>query len=126
MTMLNALMLALAAAAMATSQATPPSFACRPHALDKAQRQRQQTLLDTVRRRVTSKQDLPNGIGLTFPAEDALFRELAEWVSLERRCCPFLEFALEWKQDDRMSVRLTGQPGIKEAITAEMGISIDR
>jgi hypothetical protein len=62
----------------------------------------------------------------TFPSDEALFRELAEWVGLERRCCPFLGFALEWKQDDSVSVQLTGQPGIKEAIAAEMGIAIDR
>ena len=51
--------------------------------------------------------------------------QLAEWISLERRCCPFLEFALEWKRDDSVSVRLTGEAGVKQFIAAEMGITMD-
>jgi len=33
---------------------------------------------------------------------------------------------LEWKHDDSVPVRLTGQPGVKEFIAAEMGIALDR
>ena len=125
--MLNPLILALSAAApVAAPQPAPPPIACRPNALDKAQRQRQQALLDVVRRSAVGKQELPDGLALTFPGDPAVFLQVAEWISLERRCCPFLGFAMEWKQDDTVSVRLTGQPGVKEAIAAEMGISVDR
>jgi hypothetical protein len=126
--MLNPMILALAAASRpaGTTPSVPPPIACRAHALDKAQRQRQQALLDKVRRTVLGKQDLPDGLALTFAADAGVFLELAEWVSLERRCCPFLDFALEWNREDVMSVRLTGQPGIKEFIAAEMGIAPDR
>jgi hypothetical protein len=122
--MLNPLIFALSASApVGATQATPPPFACRANALDKAQRERQQALLATVRRSALGTLDLPDGLALGFPADAAVFLQLAEWISLERRCCPFLEFALEWKQDDTVSVRLTGQPGVKEAIAAEMGLS---
>ena len=125
--MLNPLILALSASALvATTQSAPPPFACRANALDKAQRQRQQALLDTVRRIALGKRDLPEGLALSFPGDAAVFLQLAEWISLERRCCPFLDFALEWKQDDGVTVRLTGQPGVKEFIAAEMGIEAGR
>lgn len=125
--MLNPLILALSVSAPgAAPQPAARPMACRPNALDKPQRQRQQALLATVTRRVVAKHGLPDGLSLTFPADGALFLELAEWISLERRCCPFLEFALEWKLDDSVSVRLTGQPGVKELIAAEMGIAPDR
>jgi hypothetical protein len=125
--MLNSLILALSASALAaTTQSTPPPFACRANALDKGQRQRQQALLETVRRAVLAKHELPDGLALSFPGDPAAFLQLAEWISLERRCCPFLAFALEWKQDDSVSVSLTGQPGVKEFIAAEMGIALDR
>lgn len=123
--MLKALTLALSAAAVATTQAASPPFACRANALDKAQRQRQQVLLQTARRAMVGKQELPNGLALTFPADAGIFVQLAEWISLERRCCPFLEFALEWKRDDSVSVRLTGEAGVRELIAAEMGITMD-
>jgi hypothetical protein len=121
--MLTPLTLAVATSSpMPAAAATPPPFACRANALDKAQRGRQQALLETVRRTALDKHDLPEGLELRFAADAALFVELAEWVSLERRCCPFLDFALEWKADDSVAVRLTGRPGVKELIAAEMGV----
>lgn len=56
--MLNSMILALAAGALATTQAAPPPFACRANALDKVQRQRQRALLDTVRRAALGKHEL--------------------------------------------------------------------
>ena len=117
----------VAAAAVATAQqSAPPPFACRTNALDRAQRQRQQALLDTVRRTIVAKDELPNGLALSFRGDAAAFVQLAEWISLERRCCPFLAFALEWKHDDSVTVRLTGEPGVKDFIAAEMGIALER
>jgi hypothetical protein len=71
---------------IATPDVTPPPFACQANALDMGQRRRQQALLGTVRRTALAKHDLPDGLALTFPADPALFVELAEWISLERRC----------------------------------------
>ena len=56
-------------------------------------------------------------------ADPRLFRDLAEWVGLEHQCCGFLDYALEWKRDDSVWVRLTGGPGAKEALAAEMGLA---
>lgn len=124
--MLNLLILALAAAApVATAQSAPPPFACRANALDKVQRERQQALLDALRRSVVAKEELGDGFALSFPADEVVFLQLAEWVSLERRCCPFIAFALEWRQDDSVSLRLTGRPGVKAFIAAEMGSSLE-
>ncbi len=97
--MLNPLILALSASAATptTIQSSPPPLACRANALDKAQRQ--QALLDIVRRTVLGKHDLPDGLALSFPADPTLFLQLAEWIGLERRCCPFTEFGLEWKSE---------------------------
>ena len=36
---------------------------------------------------------------------------------------PFLDFALEWKRDDSVRVKITGAPGVKEFLAAEMGIN---
>ena len=52
--------------------------------------------------------------------------EVAEWVSLERRCCGFAEFALEMRLDDTVWVKMTGKPGAKEVFAAEMGVGLTR
>lgn len=120
--MLSPLVLALSVAAPGTAPQPAPPIACQPAALDNAQRRRQQELLDEFRRRTVATRDLPDGFVLVMPPDPALFVGLAEWVSLERRCCPFLALALEWTTGDEVLVRLTGQPGVKEVIAAEMGI----
>lgn len=100
-------------------QATTP-LACRAHALDPAQRKRQQELLALMRERAQAKEALPDGYAIRLPTDAALFKDAAEWISLERLCCPFVQFALEWKQDDTIWVRLTGGPGVKEFLDVEM------
>lgn len=122
--MLNALLSMMVATVVPAGKPkdAPPPIACRANALDKRERKRQQELLNAVRSASKEIQELPQGFALRFPADPALFLQLAEWVSLERRCCPFLEFSLEWKQDDSVWVRLTGQPEAKEVVAAEMGL----
>jgi hypothetical protein len=39
--------------------------------------------LETVRRTALGRHELPDGLGLSFPADAALFVELAEWIGLE-------------------------------------------
>ena len=115
--MLPALLALIVAGA---GQPSTPPLACRVNALDKTQRRRQQELLDVMRRSALAKEELPLGYAFRLKAEAALFQQAAEWISLERLCCPFVEFTLEWKQGETVWVRLTGAPGVKEFIALEM------
>jgi hypothetical protein len=112
--------LVLAAAATTPGQPKEVPIACRPAALDKAQRQRQQELLHLVRSSAQATEELSDGYAFRLAAEPALFQQAAEWVALERRCCPFVQFGLEWRTDETVWVRLTGGPGVKEALKAEI------
>lgn len=97
-------------------------IACQLGALSPAQRQRQKSLLETARTRVLETAELADGYALRFPPDRDTVMELAEWISLEQRCCAFAEFAIEWRKDATVWVRLTGGPGAKEVLAAEMGI----
>lgn len=108
-----------------TTAADPP-IACQPKALTPAQRLRQTELLGIVRGRIQKTVELANGFAIQLPAENTTFLEAAEWVGLERRCCGFAEFALEWRIDDSVWIKLTGGPGVKEVLAAEMGIGAKR
>ena len=79
-----------------------------------------------MHRSAQAKEELPDGFAFRLAAEPALFQQAAEWISLERRCCPFVRFALESKEEDSVWVGLSGGPGVKEAIAAEMGFSRTR
>jgi hypothetical protein len=99
-----------------------PPIACHLKALDDAQRQRQKELLAIVRDKIQTIVELPHGYLLQMPNDQATFLEVAEWVSLERRCCGFASFVLEIRPDDTVWVTITGKSGAKEVLAAEMGL----
>jgi hypothetical protein len=80
-------------------------LACRLDAFDDAERRRYDTLRGQLGQRRLGIQELPDGIAVLYPGEPDLFLNVAEWITLERRCCPFLSFALEFGADPP-SIRL--------------------
>ncbi len=113
--------LLLVATVAVPAQEPETPIACRANALDKTQRKRQQELLQIVRANALLRQELPDGYAFRLSADPALFQHAAEWVTLERRCCPFLEFGLEWRKDDSVWIRLTGGSGVKQFLAATLG-----
>jgi hypothetical protein len=95
-------------------------IACRIHALDAAQRERQRELLALMRTSAQDRVDLPDGYALRLPTDARLVTQAAEWIGLERRCCPFVRFELDWGTDDRVWVRFTGGPGVKTFLAHEI------
>ena len=104
---------------------TPP-IACQLKALDAAGRARQKALLGIVQGKVQRSLELDDGFELQLPADRDTFVEVAEWVGLERLCCPFADFAIEWRGDDTVWVRVRGPEGAKEVLAAEMRLGMAR
>jgi hypothetical protein len=97
-------------------------LACRAFALDRTQRARQTELLAEVRAAVQEVRDKEDGLAFRLTADSALFQKTAEWIALERRCCPFLDFAMEWRRDETVWVTISGPAGVKAFLRAEMGL----
>ena len=84
---------------------------CRLDAFaDHLERARHQELLRRVRDAATATGDVEGGIRLSLPDDAAAFQDAAAWITLERRCCPFLAFALTWQAGDT-TLTVTGPPG---------------
>jgi hypothetical protein len=97
---------------------------CRLDALAPADRARHAALTAELRSAARWIQELPRGWALRFPEDPALSRRLVEWVALERRCCPFLEFEiLLGEKGDPVILRLTGGEGVKEILARELALS---
>ena len=61
------------------------------------------------------------GAHLIGPGAEELFLDLAEFITTERLCCPFLHFALELDPDaEEVRLRLTGSEGVKEFLSMEL------
>jgi hypothetical protein len=108
---------------MATEPDHESPLACDLTALSPQQRRRRAALAGRLKRAVRGVEELPDGYAIRFAAEESTWLAAAEFVALERRCCPFLGFALEAVRE-RGPVRLSllGREGVKEFLRAEFGL----
>jgi len=75
-----------------------------------------------VFRAVSEIRELPDGYAFRLPAESDAFLKAAEFISLEKLCCPFLGFAMEVEAEGGpVWLRLTGREGVKAFIREEVG-----
>ena len=57
-------------------------------------RERERTVLKTIKGITIDVIETENGYAFRFPSDDAAFAALNEFIVLERRCCPFLDFKM--------------------------------
>lgn len=99
----------------------PLPMACRMDAMDAAQRARHGELAGRLRRATLETRELPDGFAFRLPAAE--WSSAAEFISLERLCCPFLGFTLELAREvGPLWLRLTGQDGVKEFLKEELSL----
>jgi hypothetical protein len=84
---------------------------------EKELQERRKNVLEKMAHFLTSVQELKDGFSYQFPADDSILEDLITVISLERKCCPFLNFKLVVEaQNEFVSLELTGQEGIKEML----------
>lgn len=93
--------------------------ACRLDAFDERERARHRQLAAELLAAVSDVEELPDGYAVRFPAKPFLFLRIAQWIELERACCPFLTIRLEIERSaPAYRVRLTGPEGAKDVLRA--------
>jgi hypothetical protein len=98
-------------------------LACDLTAMTAEQRERRQVLAQRVHAAVQETRDLPDGYAFRFAADPALCLTAAEFMTLERLCCPFFAFALELEgEGGPLWLRITGREGVKQFLRAELGL----
>jgi hypothetical protein len=98
-------------------------FACNVSGISAEQRPRYTALAHKL---VSSKQEvreLADGYAFRFSVEASTIKDLAEFITFERLCCPFfdLELVVE-REGGSVWLRLRGREGVKEFIRTEFGI----
>mgnify|MGYP003577955378 CR=1 FL=1 len=92
-------------------------FACTlgPAAL----RARREGMLSERVQRAESREEIPTGYRLRFPATEGMLPDIARTVDAERHCCRFLRFSITVEADGGpIVVELTGPPGAREFVSA--------
>ena len=109
------------APASSSAEADAIPIACKLGVFTPGERARQQELREEVTKAVVGVDEVDDGYRLRFPDDPAVLSRVAEWIPLERRCCPFLSFAIDWPAGKGgPSLHLGGRPGVKEFLAAEL------
>jgi len=97
-------------------------FACDMTAIEASRRGQHIATIEELFGAVTEIKELPNGYAFRLPDEPDIFTKTANFIMLERLCCPFFGFALEIEPEGgSVWLSLTGREGVKFFIVAEVG-----
>lgn len=80
---------------------------------------RRSSVLQKLSRVVAEVKELSDGYAYRFPSNDALIMDLAQLISLERRCCEFLRFGITVEPGNGpLWLEMTGPPGTKDFLAS--------
>ena len=103
----------LVASAWVANAAEPP-IACNLKALTGAQRKQLEQIGDHVIAAITDSRELNDGYAFRIDPAKASLVEVARWLDLWRRCCPFYEFRVDYHAADAVVwLYVEGRPGVK-------------
>ena len=96
-------------------------LACDMSAIESSRREQHVATGREVLGAVTEILELPDGYAFRLPSEAHTLLKAAEFISLEKLCCPFLGFVLEVEPEGgSVWLRLTGREGVKAFIREEV------
>ena len=84
-------------------------------------RERQRTILASVRESVLDITPTADGYAYRFKSESEILMRLSTLVDLERRCCPFLTFRIVVEPQQPIRLEITGPPEAKAVIGSLFG-----
>jgi len=95
-----------------------PILACNIQAIGAAERPRYRELVSRLRSAILDREELADGYGYSLDSANITPLEVAEWIALERLCCPFLNFEL-----DACRLTMRGPEGTKAVLREEFPVS---
>jgi hypothetical protein len=104
----------------AQDRTAPPVFACNLKAISTTERPRYNDLVKRLQSATRDRRELPDGYAFKLDGKAISLPEVAEWISMERLCCPFLTLQLSASGDQvDWLLNLTGPKGVKPLLQAE-------
>jgi hypothetical protein len=122
-TLITGLMLMNHEAAAQEVGRTTSVLTCNINGIPLQERARYGQLVEVLRHAIQKRRELPDGYAFQMNTKQIGTDQLAEWIELERKCCPFFEFEIHWTpQNGDVWLHLSGPEGVKEFILDEFGL----
>lgn len=94
-------------------------LACNLSAIGSQDRPRYSQLVKILRAAITASHELRDGYAYDFDETGISLPALAEWITMERLCCPFLRFQIDVKSRGGTQLTLSGPDGVKAILREE-------
>lgn len=99
------------------------TYYCDISALTTEERNRYQEFEQVFSDKIKGISEVPDGYALKFPMSPENFILIAEFVTYEQRCCPFLSFSLNINSGEELGeLAITGPEDAQQFIQAELGL----
>ena len=99
---------------------TNVSIACNLAAFTSEQRQRHTALSQQLAQAVQEVRELTDGYAFHYATDETTWLLAAEYVDLERRCCPFFTFTLVRESEGAVWLQITGSEGVKDFLATQL------
>lgn len=96
------------------------SLVCNLGTFDTSELQRYGQYRQAIRAATRETRELADGYGLHLGTASESFLTAAQWIVLEHRCCPFLNFKLELTDENDVWLYVTGPDGVKAFLREAM------
>ena len=88
---------------------------CNINGIPLQERARYGHLVEALRHAIQKRRELSDGYAFQMDTKHISTDQLAEWIELERKCCPFFGFEMHWTpQNGDVWLHLSGPEGVKE------------
>ena len=89
-------------------------------------RERQRTVIAELRSHVRHVTEREDGYALDLTPSDEAIATATTFIRHERRCCPFLRFALTIEPGDaHVVLTLTGDPGVRDFLSSWRALRVE-
>jgi hypothetical protein len=103
------------------TEENPSPLACNLLGLSEEQRERRVEIWKDLTPQVLEVREMLAGYAFRFDTTSEILMQIAELVTLEARCCPFLRFDVEITEEGGpIWFELSGRDGVKEFLDAIM------
>ncbi len=102
---------------------TTSVLTCNINGIPLQERARYERLVEALRHAMQKRRESSDGYTFRIDTKQIDTGQLAEWIELERQCCPFFGFEIHWApQNGDVWLHLSGPQGVKEFILDEFGL----
>lgn len=101
----------------------PCEIACQKLSFTAEEKLEYEALKNRIFGKLIKSDDLYDGYSFIFSGEDtSILENIARWITLELKCCPFLRMTIKINHDKHLILELTGPKEFKKFILHELGL----